>query len=175
MTRSKLKLQKEAGYMNATGYHHQTRNLAHGAGSIHEPPKLDSLGGSNWTGLRTYRRIRSWPGIAASVSNSDPGGARLSRRSGRDARIGAQAQSVTEPDPALGAEVRGRGTHRRSSRRRPHRGVRGKIAELERKVGQLTMEVDLLKKGVQLGRQRSVVTSSIVSGPKASPSREDAA
>jgi transposase len=50
----------------------------------------------------------------------------------------------------------------------------GKIAELERKVGQLTMEVDLLKKGVQLGRQRSVVTSSIVSGPKASPSREDA-
>ena len=28
-----------------------------------------------------------------------------------------------------------------------------KIAELERKVGQLTMEVDLLKKGVQLGRQ----------------------
>jgi transposase len=50
-----------------------------------------------------------------------------------------------------------------------------KIAELERKVGQLTMEVDLLKKGVQLGRQRSVVTSSIVSGPKASPSREDAA
>jgi transposase-like protein len=51
----------------------------------------------------------------------------------------------------------------------------GKIAGLERKVGQLTMEVDLLKKGVQLGRQRSVVTSSIVSGPKASPSREDAA
>jgi transposase len=51
----------------------------------------------------------------------------------------------------------------------------GKIAELERKVGQLTMEVDLLKKGVQLGRQRSVVTSSIVSGPKATPSREDAA
>ena len=45
----------------------------------------------------------------------------------------------------------------------------GKIAELERKVGQLTMEVDLLVKGVQLGRQRSVVTSSIVSGPKASP------
>ena len=51
----------------------------------------------------------------------------------------------------------------------------GKIAELERKVGQLTMEVDLLKKGAQLGRQRSVVTSSIVCGPKASPSREDAA
>jgi hypothetical protein len=41
MTRSKLKLQKEAGYMNATGYHHQSRNLAHGAGSIHEPLGLD--------------------------------------------------------------------------------------------------------------------------------------
>ena len=49
-----------------------------------------------------------------------------------------------------------------------------KIAELERKVGQLTMEVDLLKKGAQLGRQPSEGSYSIVSGPKPSPSREDA-
>ncbi len=48
-----------------------------------------------------------------------------------------------------------------------------KIAELERKVGQLTMEVDLLKKGAQLGRRTSDGSYSIVSGPKASPSRED--
>jgi transposase len=49
-----------------------------------------------------------------------------------------------------------------------------KIAELERKVGQLTMEVDLLKKGAQLGRPLSDGSYSIVSGPKLSPSREDA-
>src|SRR6266478_7617844 len=49
-----------------------------------------------------------------------------------------------------------------------------KIAQLERKVGQLTMEVDLLKKGVQLGWQPNEGSYSIVSGPKASPSREDA-
>jgi transposase len=50
----------------------------------------------------------------------------------------------------------------------------GKIAELERKVGQLTMEVDFLKKAKQLGRQASGGSSSVVSGPTASPSREDA-
>ena len=49
-----------------------------------------------------------------------------------------------------------------------------KIAELERKVGQLTMEVDLLKKGAQLGRRPNDGSYSIVSGPKLSPSREDA-
>ena len=49
-----------------------------------------------------------------------------------------------------------------------------KIAELERKVGQLTMEVDLLKKGARLGREPSGESYSIVSGPKPSPSREDA-
>jgi transposase-like protein len=49
-----------------------------------------------------------------------------------------------------------------------------KIAELERKVGQLTMEVDLLKKGARLGQQLNGASYSIVSGPKTSPSREDA-
>ena len=50
----------------------------------------------------------------------------------------------------------------------------GKIAELERKVGQLTMEVDLLKKGAQLGRPPNDGSYPIVSGPKPSPLREDA-
>jgi transposase len=49
-----------------------------------------------------------------------------------------------------------------------------KIAELERKVGQLTMEVDLLKKGAQLARPAGAGSYSIVSGPRISPSREDA-
>ena len=48
-----------------------------------------------------------------------------------------------------------------------------KIAELERKVGQLTMEVDLLKKGARWAHQASVESSSVVSGPRPSPSRED--
>ena len=49
-----------------------------------------------------------------------------------------------------------------------------KIAALERKVGQLTMEVDLLKK-VQEGLRKKGVKPSLVSGPGGSPSRKDAA
>ena len=49
----------------------------------------------------------------------------------------------------------------------------GKIAELERKVGQLTMEIDLLKKGAQLARRPNVESYSIVSGPQAAPSHVD--
>jgi len=48
-----------------------------------------------------------------------------------------------------------------------------KIGELERKGGQLTMEVDLLKKGARWAHQPSVERSSVVCGPKPSPSRED--
>lgn len=53
----------------------------------------------------------------------------------------------------------------------------GKIAELERKVGQLTMENDILKKGARWVRRpndESISRNSIVSGPKVSPSRGDA-
>ena len=49
-----------------------------------------------------------------------------------------------------------------------------KVAELERKVGQLTMEVDFLKKARASRRQSNDENLSIVSGPKDSPSREDA-
>ena len=45
-----------------------------------------------------------------------------------------------------------------------------KIAALERKVGQLTMELDLLKKAPRLRLVIGSETSSIVSGPKAAPS-----
>ena len=50
----------------------------------------------------------------------------------------------------------------------------GKIAELERKVGQMTMEIDLLKKGARLAHRLSDDGYSVVSGPKVSPSGEDA-
>lgn len=46
-----------------------------------------------------------------------------------------------------------------------------KIAALERKVGQLTMELDLLKKGLAVGPPASNGSSSIISGLGASPSR----
>jgi hypothetical protein len=46
-----------------------------------------------------------------------------------------------------------------------------KIAALERKVGQLTMELDLLKKGLAVRPPASNGSSSIISGPGASPSR----
>ena len=49
-----------------------------------------------------------------------------------------------------------------------------KIAALERKVGQLTMELDLLKKTPHLRLVSDNASSSIVSGPKAAPSDEDA-
>jgi hypothetical protein len=53
------------------------------------------------------------------------------------------------------------------------RDYEAKIASLERKIGQLVMEVDLLKKG---GRARpSAEPPSIVSGPAASPSSKDVA
>ena len=48
-----------------------------------------------------------------------------------------------------------------------------KIAALERKVGQLTMELDLFKKTPQLRLVSDNASSSIVSGPKAAPSDED--
>jgi transposase len=48
------------------------------------------------------------------------------------------------------------------------------IAALERKVGQLTMELDLLKKIPRLRLVSDNETSSIVSGPKAAPFDEDA-
>ncbi len=44
-----------------------------------------------------------------------------------------------------------------------------KIAALERKVGQLTMELDLLKKAPKLRLVSSNENSSIVSGPTAAP------
>jgi len=47
-----------------------------------------------------------------------------------------------------------------------------KIAALERKIGQLTMEVDLLKK-LRQERPRISDTPSVVSGPSASPLQKD--
>src|SRR5919205_2858030 len=46
------------------------------------------------------------------------------------------------------------------------RAYEAKIAGLERKVGQLTMELDLLKKGLRSARRASGGSSSVVSGPK---------
>ena len=45
------------------------------------------------------------------------------------------------------------------------RAYEAKIAGLERKVGQLTMELDLLKKGLSSARRASGARSSVVSGP----------
>ena len=55
------------------------------------------------------------------------------------------------------------------------RAYEAKIAGLERKVGQLTMELDLLKKGLISARRARDGTSSVVSGPKAAASEPGAA
>jgi transposase len=53
------------------------------------------------------------------------------------------------------------------------RDYEAKIAALERKIGQLVMEVDLLKKGARTVPSGEPL--SIVSGPQASTSEKDAA
>ena len=50
--------------------------------------------------------------------------------------------------------------------RADRRAYEAKIAGLERKVGQLTMELDLLKKGLRSARRASGGRASVVSGPK---------
>jgi transposase len=48
------------------------------------------------------------------------------------------------------------------------------IAALQRKVGELTMQIDLLKKTPRLALARSNDPSLIITGPPADPSGEDA-
>ncbi len=48
------------------------------------------------------------------------------------------------------------------------------VAALERKVGQLTMELDALKKGLRAIPATPSGPLSLISGPVVSPSREDA-
>ena len=55
------------------------------------------------------------------------------------------------------------------------RAYEAKVAGLERKVGQLTMELDLLKKGLSSARRAGGGSSSVVSGPKAAASGPGAA
>jgi len=49
-----------------------------------------------------------------------------------------------------------------------------RVAELERKIGQLTLENDLLKKLEAHARQQRSARSSVISGPTPSRSRKDA-
>ena len=55
------------------------------------------------------------------------------------------------------------------------RAYEARIAGLERKVGQLTMELDLLKRGLISARRPSGARSSVVSGPKPAASEPGAA
>ncbi len=55
------------------------------------------------------------------------------------------------------------------------RADEAKIAGLERKVGQLTMELDLLKRGLASARRPRDVPCSVVSGPKPVASEPGAA
>jgi transposase len=55
------------------------------------------------------------------------------------------------------------------------RAYEAKIAGLERQVGQLTMALDLLNKGLRSARRASGGSSSVVSGPKPAASGPGAA
>jgi transposase-like protein len=54
--------------------------------------------------------------------------------------------------------------------RADRRAYEAKVAGLERKVGQLTMELDLLKRGLASARRARSASSCVVSGPKPAPS-----
>ena len=54
------------------------------------------------------------------------------------------------------------------------RAYEAKITGLERKVGQLTMELDLPKRGLRSARRARDASSSVVSGPKATASEPGA-
>ncbi len=58
--------------------------------------------------------------------------------------------------------------------RADRRAYEAKIAGLERKVGQLTMELDLLKRGLISARRASGAPFSLVSGPKPAASEPGA-
>ena len=60
------------------------------------------------------------------------------------------------------------------SPRADRRAYEAKIASLERKVGQLTMELDLLKRGLASARRARGAPSSVVGGPRPAPSGPDA-
>ena len=49
-----------------------------------------------------------------------------------------------------------------------------RVAELERKIGQLILENDLLKKLEEQARRRTSARSSVISGPRVSALRQDA-
>ena len=55
------------------------------------------------------------------------------------------------------------------------RAYEARIAGLERKVGQLTMELDLLEKGLRSARRMSGGTPSVVGGPEPAASEPGAA
>ena len=55
------------------------------------------------------------------------------------------------------------------------RAYEAEIAGLERKVGQLTMELDLLKRGLRSARRAGGASTSVVSGPKPAASEPGAA
>ena len=55
------------------------------------------------------------------------------------------------------------------------RAYEAEIAGLERKVGRLTMELDLLKRGLRSARRASGGSTSVASGPKPAPSDPGAA
>lgn len=56
----------------------------------------------------------------------------------------------------------------------PESGNGAQIAALERKVGQLTMELDVLKMGLRAVPPTTSAPLSLISGPSASASRKDA-
>ncbi len=139
-----------------------------------EPPKLDSRERIDWTGRAGLSEDRPWHDTEALASSSNDRCCSIFWKAARSCadwrasnlsrhliRLWIQKYEAGQLNDEVADATR-------------IAEYETKIAELERKVGQLTMEVDLLKKETRWARRPNVESSSIVSGPRSSPSRKDA-
>lgn len=111
---------------------------------------------------------------ATFVAVQDSGLPRDSQWRPWSARSAGEIQPIGQPYPNVVESVRPSRADQRRSPSRSHRRVLSQIAAFERKVGQLTMELNLLKKAPRLRLVNNNEQSSIISGPKAVSSDDDA-
>src|ERR671910_3344399 len=85
----------------------------------------------------------------------------------------AKRHDVSQPDPNLGREVRGRRLRRRHPAADLIQAYEARIAALERLVGKQALELEFLKGARRSAPPPRSGPTSVIIGPVASPSRKD--